>query len=171
MRAFVITSFALALALVPAAALAQATTTQPPAGQTPPAAAAQPAPEPKPPQIPFTTPAGMLLVSIKPDKTAVFEEMASKLKAGFAKTQDETIKKQAAGLKIYKSTEPFGPNALYVVLVDPAVPVSEYDLFQMLAKTMTPDEQRAPETAEMWKRFADAFASGMSKLSLTQLGG
>lgn len=171
MRAFVITSFALAVALVPAAALAQATTAQqPPAGQTPPAAAAQ-APAPAEPKIPFTTPAGMLLVSIKPDKTAVFDEMVAKLKAGLAKTQDETIKKQAGGIKIYKSTEPFGPNALYVVLVDPAVPASEYDLFQMLAKTMTPDEQRAPETAEMWKRFADAFASGMSKLSLTPQGG
>lgn len=172
MRAFVITTFAFAVALVPAVALAQATTPaqQPPAGQ---AAAAQPAPaaEPAAPKVPFATPAGMLLVSIKPDKTAAFEEMAGKLRAGLAKSQDETLKKQAAGIKIYKSTEPFGPNALYVVLVDPAVPVSEYDLFQMLAKTMTPDEQRAPETADMWKRFADAFASGLSKLSLTQLGG
>jgi hypothetical protein len=168
MRAFVITSFALALALVPAAALAQAT--QPPAGQTPPAAAAQP-PAPAEPKIPFTTPAGMLLVSIKPDKTAVFEEMIAKLKAGFAKSQDEALKKQAPGIKIYKASELSGPNALYVVLVDPAVPASEYDLFQMLAKTMTPDEQRAPETAEMWKRFADAFASGMNKLNLTLIGG
>jgi hypothetical protein len=168
MRAFVITSFALALALVPAAALAQAT--QPPAGQTPPAAAAQP-PAPAEPKIPFTTPAGMLLVSIKPDKTAVFEEMIAKLKAGFAKSQDETLKKQAPGIKVYKASELSGPNALYVVLVDPAVPAAEYDLFQMLAKTMTPDEQRAPETAEMWKRFADAFPSGMNKLNLTLIGG
>jgi hypothetical protein len=97
--------------------------------------------------------------------------MFTKLKAGFAKTQDETIKKQAAGLKVYKSTEPFGPNALYVVLVDPAVASSEYDLFQMLSKTMTPEELRAPETADMWKRYIDAFAAGLSKLSLTQLGG
>ena len=168
MRAFVTTSFALALALVPAAALAQAT--QPPAGQTPPAAAAQP-PAPTEPKIPFTTPAGMLLVSIKPDKTAVFEEMIAKLKAGFAKSADETLKKQAPGIKVYKASELSGPNALYVVLVDPAVPAAEYDLFQMLAKTMTPDEQRAPETADMWKRFADAFPSGMNKLNLTLIGG
>ncbi len=164
MRAFVITTFALALALVPAAALAQVTTstTQPPAQAAPPPAA---------PKIPFDSPAGILLVQIKPDKTAVFEEMVGKLKAGFAKTQDETIKKQAGGLKVYKAADPFNSNALYVVLIDPAVAASEYDLFQMLAKTMTPDEQRAPETAEMWKRYADAFAAGMSKLSLTQIGG
>jgi hypothetical protein len=162
------TTFALAAALVPAVALAQppasSSTAQPPAAQAAP-------PAPAAPKIPFTTPAGILLVQIKPDKTAVFEEMFTKLKAGFAKTQDETIKKQAAGLKVYKSTEPFGPNALYVVLVDPAVASSEYDLFQMLSKTMTPEELRAPETADMWKRYIDAFAAGLSKLSLTQLGG
>jgi hypothetical protein len=164
------TTFALAVALLPAVARAQTTTGQPPpAGQSAPAAQTPPAPAP--PTVPFTTPAGMLLVSIKPDKTAVFEEMVGKLKAGFGKTQDEALKKQAAGIRIYKSSELFGPNALYVVLVDPAVPVSEYDLFKMLAKTMTPEEQRAPETADMWKRYVDAFATGLSKLSLTQIGG
>jgi hypothetical protein len=161
MRAFVITTFALAVALAPAAAFAQATTST----------AAQEAPAAKPPQVAFTTPQGMLLVSIKPDKTAVFEEMVAKLKAGLAKTQDAALKSQAAGMKFYKSTEPFGPNALYVVVIDPAVASTEYDLFQLIAKTMTPDEQRAPETAEMWKKFADAFPSGMSKLSLTLIGG
>ena len=160
MRASVITTFALAVALVPAAALAQATTST---------AAQEAAPAPK---VPFTTPAGILLVSIKPDKTAVFEEMVGKLKAGAAKTQDETLKKQLTGLKVYKVSEPApGPAALYVVLVEPAVPAAEYELFQMLLKTMTPEEQRAPESADMWKRYADAFVSGMNKLSLTALGG
>jgi hypothetical protein len=179
MRSCVISAFALAVVLAPAASFAQATTTgqppagQPPAGQQPPAGAQQP-PAEKPaeaPKVAFSTPAGILLVAIKPDKTAVFEEMAAKLKAGLAKSQDATIQKQAAGMKIYKSSEPYGPNALYVITLDPAVPSSEYDLFQMLAKTMTPDELRAPETADMWKRYADAFPTGMSKLSLTQLGG
>ena len=40
----------------------------------------------------------------------------------------------------------------------------------MLQKTMTPDQLRAPETAEMWKKYAAAFAAGLSKLSLTPLG-
>lgn len=177
MRSCVISAFALAVALAPAASFAQATTTsgqppagQPPAGQQPPADQTA-APATTAPKVAFTTPAGILLVSIKPDKTAVFEEMAAKLKANLAKSQDATLQKQAAGMKIYKSSEPFGPNALYVITLDPAVAASEYDLFQMLAKTMTPDELRAPETAEMWKRYADAFPTGMSKLSLTQLGG
>ena len=41
----------------------------------------------------------------------------------------------------------------------------------MLHKTMTPEEQRAPETAAMCEAYAGAFAAGLSKLSLTPLGG
>jgi hypothetical protein len=172
MRAFVTASFALALALVPAAALAQATTTQqPPAGQQPPAAAAPAQPEAAAPKVPFSTPAGMLLVTIKSDKTADFEEMVAKLKAGFAKTSDEVLKKQGAGFKVYKAAEPNGPNTLYVVFVEPTVPNSEYELFNMLLRTMTPDEQRDPGAKAMWERYAAAFAVGLNKLSLTPVGG
>jgi hypothetical protein len=121
--------------------------------------------------VAFTTPAGLLLVQIKPDQTAVFEEMMGKLKTGLASTQDATLKQQASGLKVYKATEPFGANALYVVTMEPTVPNSEYELFAMLQKTMTPEQLRAPETAEMWKKYAAAFAAGLSKLSLTPLGG
>ena len=48
--------------------------------------------------------------------------MVGKLKAGFAKTTDETLKKQAAGFKVYKAQEPFGSNTLYVVQLDPDDP-------------------------------------------------
>lgn len=170
-RALVTSMTALALALAPAALFAQTAppAQQPPATTQPPAAAEQPAA--KPPQVPFTSPAGILLVQIKPDQTAVFEEMVGKLKAGLAKSEDATLKQQAAGLKIYKSAEPMGANALYVVHIEPTVPEAEYELFAMLAKTMTLEEQRAPGVAEMWKRYADAFAAGLGKLSLTPVGG
>ena len=169
MRSFVRSVFALAVVLAPAAAFAQATTTSGSTTTQQPAAA-QPA-APAAPKVPFTTPAGILLVQIKPDKTADFEEMVGKLKAGFAKTQDATLKQQAAGFKVYKSAEPFGANALYVVQIEPTVPSSEYELFNMLLRTMTPEEQRAEGVADMWKRYADAFAAGLSKLSLTPVGG
>ena len=171
MRVFVTTSFALALALVPVAALAQATTTQQPPAQQPPAAAAPAQPEATAPKVPFTTPAGILLVQIKPDKTTDFEEMVGKLKSGFAKTADETLKKQAAGFKVYKSSEPFGSNTLYVVFLEPTEKNSEYELFNMLLRTMTPEEQRDPAAKAMWDRYAGAFAAGLSKLSLTPVGG
>jgi hypothetical protein len=169
-RPFVISTCGLALALVPAVLFAQAPTPAPagqaPAAQTPPAQAQPPAA----PKLALTSPAGVLLVPIKQDQTGAFEEFATKLKAGLAKTSDPVLKQQASGLRIFKSAEPFGPNALYVIVIDPVVPNSEYELFAMLQKTMTPEELRAPETAEMWKRFQGAFASGPSRLSLTPVG-
>lgn len=163
-------TFALALALTPAALFAQQpaaqTPAQPPAGQAAPAAPAQPAA----PKVAFTTPAGVLLVQIKPDQTAAFEELVTKLKAGIAKTTDATLQKQGAGLKVFKASEPFNNNTLYLVMFDPVVPGGEYEMFSMLQKTMTPEELRAPEAAEMWKKFQSAFAAGLGKLSLTPVG-
>lgn len=158
-RPFVTTLFALALAVSAANLYAQD-----------PAAAQQPA-APAPPKLTFSSPAGILLVQIKPDQTAVFEEMIAKLKAGLAKTEDAALKQQAAGFKVYKSAEPFGANALYIVLVEPVVANSEYELFTLVSKVMTPEELRAPEVADMWKRYQGAFAAGLSKLSLTPIGG
>jgi hypothetical protein len=170
-RSFVATIFGLSLALAPAALLAQATPpaqqppAQPPAGQPAPAAPAQPVAA----KVGFATPAGILLVQIKPDQTAVFEEMMTKLKAGLAASTDAALKTQTAGFKVYKSKEPFGANALYVILIEPTVVDTEYELFALMQKTMTPDQLRAPEMAATWKRYADAFATGLSKLSLTPL--
>jgi hypothetical protein len=162
-------TFALALALTPAVLFAQAAppAQQPPAQQ--PAAPAAPA-QPAAPKVGFTTPAGVLLVQIKPTETAAFEELVTRLKAGIAKTTDATLQKQGTGLKVFKATEPFNNNTLYLVMFDPVVPGGEYEMFSMLQKTMTPEELRAPEAAEMWKKFQSAFAAGLGKLSLTPVG-
>lgn len=104
----------LAAALAPSTALAQ----------DPPPAAAQP---PAAPKLAFTTDAGLLLVQIKGDQTAVFEDLVARLKAGAAKAEDATVKQQLANLKVYKTSEgAAGGNALYVILIDPAAKNSEY---------------------------------------------
>jgi hypothetical protein len=54
--------------------------------------------------------------------------------------------------------------------VDPAVPGTEYSFLDVLNKTLTPDEQRDPATAEMYKKYAAAIA-GLNKLNLTPVGG
>jgi hypothetical protein len=169
-RSLVTTTFALALALGPAALFAQATppAQQPPAQQPPAQPAAAAPAQPPAAKIGFTTPAGMLLVQIKPAQTADFEDMMSKLKAGLAASTDPALKAQTAGFKVYKSKEPFGANALYVIMIEPATADAEYELIAMMTKTMTPEQLRAPEMAATWKRYADAFA-GLSKLSLTPL--
>ena len=130
---------ALALALAPSVLYAQDP-------------AAAPKPAPTAPKLSFTTDAGLLLVQIKADQTAAFEELIARLRAGAAKTEDATVKAQLSNLK---------------VLFDPATKDAEYELFQLLQKVMTPDELRAPETQEFFKKATGAFAAGYNKLSLT----
>ncbi len=169
-RPFTIMTGALALALGTAALYAQTAPAQQPPAQQPPPAAAQPPAAPAAPKIAFTTDAGLLLIQIKPDQTAAFEEMVAKLKASLAKTDNAEVKQQMSGWKIYKSSEPMGANALYVVTVDPAVKGAEYELFALLQKVLTPEEQRAPEMAELFKKAAAAFATGYNKLNLAPVG-
>jgi hypothetical protein len=157
--------------IVPTALFAQTT---PPAQTTPAQETPQtqpPAAQPTAPKLAFTTDAGLLLIQIKKDQTAVFEEVVAKLKAGEAKATDETVKKQLSTMKIFKSSEDMQGNALYVVVIDPTVKDSEYELFALLQKVMTPDELRAPETIEWFKRATAAFAAGYNKLNLTPVTG
>ena len=173
MRSFVTSTFVLALALAPAAAFAQTPPAQPPAGQQPPAAA--PA-APAAPKLGFSTPAGLLLVQVKADQTAVFEEMMAKIKTGLAASDKADLKQQATGLKLYKAAEGMGGNALYVIVVDPAVATGEYSFLDAIAKGMTPEQQRDPATAELYKKFLAAYAPdgkmlGLNKLNLTPVGG
>lgn len=170
-RPFTLMTCALMLAFVPAALFAQnAPPAQPPAQpatQQPPAAAAPAGP----PKLAFTADAGLLLIQIKKDQTAAFEELIARLKAGVAKTTDEGVKKQMAGFKVYKSSEDMAGNALYVAVIDPATKDVEYELFGVLQKVLTPEELRDEMIIEMSKKAAAAFASGYNKLNLTPLGG
>jgi hypothetical protein len=174
-RPLVTSTFALALALAPAALFAQTPPpAQPPAQQPPaqPPAAAAPAQPPAPaaPKLDFSTDAGILLIQIKPDQTAAFEELVSKIKERVGKSSDAALKEQIASWKAYKVSEPGANGAvLYSIVIDPAKKATEYDLFGILQKTMTPDELRTEEIQAMFKKFVAAFATGYNKLSLTPL--
>jgi hypothetical protein len=183
MRVLVISTCAFALMLSPAAGFAQnppvtqPPTSQPPTGQPPtgqpptgqPPAGAQPA-TPAPPKLSFPTPSGILLVQVKPDQASAFEEMIGKLKAGLAKSDKPELKQQATAWKVYRANEPMAGNTLFVVVIDPAMPNTEYQFLQVLNNTLTPEEQRAPETQEMYKRYAAAIAN-MNRLNVTPVGG
>ena len=154
MRRPFVTVIALALALLPAAAFAQ--TTPPPAQQ--PATPAAPA-QPAGPKLTFKSPTGMLLVTVKADQTAAFEEMIAKLRSGAAASTDESVK-AGATLKMFKSADPgAGGNAFYVLLYDPATPGNEYSWLDLINKTLTDDQKRDPATREMYTRFAGAIVS------------
>jgi hypothetical protein len=174
-RRFVSSTFALALALSPAVLFAQAAPAQqPPAGQPPaqqpPAgqpAAAAPA-QPAAPKLTFKTNAGILLVQVKPDQTAAFEEMIAKLRTGAGTATDDKVKQQAS-VKVYKSSEPgAGGNAFYVLLYDPASPGAEYNWLTVINSTMTPEQQRDPATRDLYTKWAASVAA-MNILHLTEV--
>lgn len=185
-RPFVIPTFGLALALVPAVLFAQAAppaqqppasqqpTGQPPAGQPPagqPPAGQQPPGEgakPAAPKLTFKNPAGMLLVQVKPDQTAAFEEMIKKLKTSTAAATDPELKKQA-DVRAYRSAEPGpGGNVFYILVYDPATPGAEYNWLDVINKTMTPEQQRDPATRDMYNKWAGSVAT-MNILNLTEI--
>ena len=184
-RPFVISTGALALALMPAALFAQTPPAQQtPTQQTPPSQGQQPAPQgqqptpegqqpaqqgqqpaaaapeqPSAPKLTFKGNTGMLLVTVKGDQTAAFEEMVAKLRSGAAASTDPALK--AGGtVRVFKSADPAaGGNAFYVMLYDPAQPGTEYSWLDIINKTLTPEQQRDPATREMYTRFAGAIVS------------
>ena len=169
-RPFVTSIGALALALLPAALFAQtppAAPPQQPPAQQPTAQPATPA-APAKPALAFSGNAGLLLVQVKPDQAATFEEMMKKLQASFGTTQDAALKAQGSGIKVYKAAEGMQGNALYVIIADPATPDKEYYPLQLLAAMMTDEEKRNPDTQAMFKKYNDVFA-GVNKLNLTPL--
>ena len=169
MRSFVISTFALALAAAPA--VAQTPPQTPPqttsTPQQPPAPAQPAASEPK---LGFKTPAGLLFVQVKPDQTAVFEEMMGKIMAGVATATDPDVKAQAGAWKYYRATEPGqGGSVMYIVIIDPAKPGTEYQFFQVIQKTLSDEQKRDPATAAMYQKYNAAIA-GMNMMSLTPGG-
>src|SRR5688572_10490910 len=156
------TSCTLALALLPAAVFAQT----PPAQTAPPAQAAGATEKPKEPRMSFTGDAGVFLYQIKPDQTAVFEELVAKVKESLAKSDKPERKQQLAGWKLYKANEPSGTNTLYVFIADPAVKGAEYDLLMLLAEGLG-TAAGTPENQELFKKYVGAFAAGANRLNLT----
>lgn len=164
----------LALALAPAAVFAQTPPAgQPPAGQPP--AGQPPAGQPpadaaakKEPRMALTGPAGAFMFLIKPDQTANFEELIGKVKDALAKSENPVRKQQLAGWKVFKAAEPSGQNALYLEMIDPAVPAAEYDPLVILSESLG-TQAGTPENQEMMKKYAGVFAN-VSRLNLTPVG-
>jgi hypothetical protein len=160
MRSLVISTFVLAAALVPAAAMAQTPAqppatqgtqppTTPPSGQppeTPAPSAQQPAAAPAPGRT-FSSDAGMFFNMIKPDKTADFEAIVAKVKQALANSPNPIRKQQAAGWKVFKSVEPGMPlpdgtrAVLYIFYVDPAVKDADYTITKILQEAFPSEVQ------------------------------
>lgn len=142
------------------AAPAPAPAQQPPVpGQPPGAPAAGPAPvQPRT----FTAPAGLIFTAVRPERVVDFEKVMAYFQAALEKSSDPTVRKQAAGWRIFKATETVQAGAVvYVYVIDPTVVGPEYGIGKVLADAF-PDE-----AAQLWKLYLGAVSGGGSLLNLT----
>jgi hypothetical protein len=112
----------------------------------------------------FTTPAGMIINAVRPERVEDFETVIWYLQEALAASTNTTVRAQAQGWRVLKALEP-GPNGavLYVFLFDPAVEGADYGLGRILAEAI-PDQTKLQE---VWKLYTDSLSSGGSLLSLT----
>jgi len=161
-RNIVVGTLVAGLMLVSQAAFAQAAAAPQPAPATPAQPAAAPAQPAAAPGLTFDGDAGLLFMQIKPDKTADFESVMAKLHEALTKTDKPERKQQAAGWKIYKSTEPGpGGNVLYVAIINPTLKGADYTVAKILYEVF-PTEVQA-----IFPTYRDSFAAGQSRTNLS----
>jgi hypothetical protein len=116
------------------------------------AAAQEPAQEPAKPVLPLDGDATVMIVLIKPDKTADFEAVIAKYKEALGKSDNAVRKEQLAGMKIFKSPAAMGGNAAYIFSFDPVVKDQEYDITRIVLEVFP------SEAADVYNKYKDAFA-------------
>jgi hypothetical protein len=118
------------------------------------AAAQEPAApaEPTKPVLTINGDAAIITLLIKPDKTADFEVVLNKLKEALAKSEKPERKQQAAGWKIFKSSQMAQGNAVYIMRIDPVVKGQEYDITRLIAEVFPVEVQ------ELFAKYKEAFA-------------
>jgi len=86
----------------------------------------------------------VLLVSVKADKTAEYEQVLAKLKEALGKSEAAEAKQQAAGWKIVKTAKPQPDGTiLYLHIITP-VAGADYSVLQSIyAVVKDPTEQRS----------------------------
>ena len=95
----------------------------------------------------------LVTILIKPDKVADFEVVLNKLKEALAKSEKPERKQQAAGWKIFKSTQPGPQNSVvYLMRIDPVIKGQEYDISRLIAEVFPVEVQ------ELFAKYKEAFA-------------
>jgi hypothetical protein len=118
--------------------------------------------EPAKPVLPMEGDAAVLIILIKPDKTAEFEAVVAKYKEALAKSDKPARKEQLAGMKFFKSPTAMGGNAAYIVSIDPVVKNEEYDITRVITEVFPVEVQ------EIYAKYKESYA-GRQVIPLTKL--
>jgi hypothetical protein len=108
--------------------------------------------EPAKPVLTLDGDATVIIVLIKPDKTADFETVIAKYKEAMGKSDNAARKEQLAGLKIFKSPTAMGTNTAYIFSMDPVVKGQEYDITRVIHEVFP------SEATDMFNKYKEAFA-------------
>ena len=104
------------------------------------------------PVLPLEGDSAVMIVLIKPDKTADFEAVVAKYKEALAKSDKPARKEQLAGLKIFKSPTAMGGNTAYIFVADPIVKGEEYDITRVI------NEVFPSEVTDIFNKYKDSYA-------------
>jgi hypothetical protein len=132
--------------------------TQPPGPSCP-----VPVPPATAPTRAFTVSTGILLHQVVATRVADFETFLGYVQDALARTTNATLRNQAKGWRFYKDLGA-GPNgdALFVFLLDPAVPCADYALGPILAEAY-------PDPAQLtyvWNLYRSSVRGGGSIMNL-----
>lgn len=109
------------------------------------------------PKLTFEGDTALWTVAIKPDKTADFEKIISKLHEGLMKSEKPERQQQARGWKVMKLAKPLPDgNIAYVHIINPVVPGADYTVMQVLYDEF-PEERQA-----LYDMYRGAFAQNLS---------
>ena len=110
-----------------------------------------------PQKLTFEGDTALLTVSIKPDKTADFEQVMKKVHEALLKSSDPQRQRQAAGWKVMRISKPLADgNIAYVHIVQPVVSGADYAIMQILYDAF-PDERQ-----KLYELYRGAFAQNLS---------
>jgi hypothetical protein len=109
----------------------------------------------------FNSGSGVILYTIKTDKTADFEMVMNRTKEALNKSDKPGRKQQAATWRVFKSADPgANGNALYVMVIDPAIKDADYNVINIL------NEAFPTEVQALYKSYTESFASGLVPINL-----
>lgn len=96
-------------------------------------------------------------VAIKPDKTADYEKVLTRLRDALQKSDDPQRKQQAAGWRVLKVTEPLPDGTVaYVHMITPVVEGADYALLKPIYDAFPSESQ------EMYALYRGAFAKNLA---------
>jgi len=96
-------------------------------------------------------------MAIKPDKTADFEQVMTKLREALSKSSNPMRRQQLAGWKVMRIKNPLPDgNIAYVHVLDPVVPGADYTIMQTLYDEF-PEERQA-----LYELYRGAFVANLS---------